>query len=73
MKQMKSVRINDMFAANGHIRDDGRMVHDMLLVQVKKPSESKEPWDFYNVKAVVPGDQAFQPLAESRCNLVKKP
>jgi branched-chain amino acid transport system substrate-binding protein len=73
MKQMKSVRIDDMFAANGHIRDDGRMVHDMLLVQVKKPSESKEPWDFYNVKAVVPGDQAFQPLSESRCNLVRKP
>lgn len=69
---MKSARINDVFTTTGHIRDDGRMVHDMLLVQAKKPCEAKEPWDFYNVKAVVPGDQAFQPLTDSRCSLVKK-
>jgi len=71
MKRLKEVRINDVFATDGYIRADGRMVHDMYLVQVKKPSESKEPWDYYNIKAVIPGKDAFQPLAESRCALVK--
>jgi branched-chain amino acid transport system substrate-binding protein len=44
----------------------------MYLMEVKKPSESKEPWDYFNVKAVVPGEQAFQPLSESRCPLLKR-
>ncbi len=70
MKKMKDTPINDFFAKNGKIRDDGRMVHDMLLVEVKKPSESKEPWDYYNIKQVIPGDQAFQPMAASRCPAV---
>ena len=48
------------------------MVHDMYLVQVKKPSESKYPWDYYTVKATVPGDQAFSALSASACPLVKK-
>ena len=68
---MKKTPINDMFATNGRIREDGRMVHDMYLVQVKKPSESQEPWDYYNVLATIPGDKAFQPLANSKCPLVK--
>jgi branched-chain amino acid transport system substrate-binding protein len=72
MKKMKEMPINDFFAKNGKIREDGRMVHDMYLVQVKKPSESKGAWDYYNVKAVIPGDQAFQPLSQSKCPLVKK-
>jgi branched-chain amino acid transport system substrate-binding protein len=72
MKKMKEMPINDFFAKNGKIREDGRMVHDMLLVQVKKPSESKYAWDYYNVKAVIPGDQAFQSLSTSRCPLVAK-
>ncbi|HJV82595.1 ABC transporter substrate-binding protein [Noviherbaspirillum sp.] len=72
MKKMKETPINDFFAKNGKIREDGRMVHDMYLVQVKKPSESKGPWDYYNVKAVIPGDQAYQPLSKSACSLVKK-
>lgn len=72
MKQMKTTPINDFFAKNGKIREDGRMVHDMLLVQVKTPAESKEPWDYYNIKAVIPGDQAFQPMSLSRCPLIKK-
>ncbi|WP_136420256.1 ABC transporter substrate-binding protein [Herbaspirillum sp. ST 5-3] len=72
MKKMKETPINDFFAKNGKIREDGRMVHDMYLVQVKKPSESKAPWDYYNVKAVIPGDQAYQSLAKSACPLVKK-
>lgn len=70
--QMKKTPINDFFAKNGVIREDGRMVHDMYLVQVKKPSDSKYPWDYYTVKATIPGEEAFVPLKDSRCPLVKK-
>lgn len=70
--QMKKTPINDFFAKNGVIREDGRMVHDMYLVQVKKPSESKYPWDYYTVKATIPAEEAFLPLKDSRCPLVKK-
>jgi branched-chain amino acid transport system substrate-binding protein len=72
MKIMKDTPINDMFAKNGRIRDDGRMVHDMYLFEVKKPSESKGRWDDYKLVTTVPGDQAFQSLELSRCPLVKK-
>ncbi len=72
MKIMKETPINDMFAKNGHIREDGRMVHDMYLFEVKKPSESKGRWDDYKLLATVPGSEAFQPLELSRCPLVKK-
>ncbi len=70
MKQLKSTPINDMFARNGRIRADGRMVHDMYLVQVKAPADVKDKWDYYNVKETIPGDEAFQPLATSKCRLV---
>jgi branched-chain amino acid transport system substrate-binding protein len=72
MAQMKKTPVNDFFAKNGRIRDDGRMVHDMYLVQVKKPEESKYPWDYYRIAQTIPGDQAFMPLARSKCPLVKK-
>lgn len=72
MAQMKKTPINDFFAKNGKIRDDGRMVHDMYLAQVKKPSDSKYPWDYYDIKAVIPGDEAYQSLKDSRCPLIKK-
>jgi branched-chain amino acid transport system substrate-binding protein len=72
MKLMKETPINDFLAKNGRIREDGRMVHDMYLFEVKKPSESKGRWDDYKLLATVPGDQAFQPLELSRCPLVKK-
>jgi branched-chain amino acid transport system substrate-binding protein len=72
MKQMRATPINDVFAKGGRIREDGRMVHDMYLVEVKKPSESKEPWDYYNIKQVIPAEQAFQPMALSRCPAVMK-
>jgi len=72
MKIMKETPINDMFAKNGRIREDGRMVHDMYLFEVKKPSESKGRWDDYKLLATVSGNEAFQPLSESRCPLVKK-
>lgn len=72
MKKMKATPINDFFAKNGRIREDGRMEHDMYLVEVKKPAESKEPWDYYHIKAVIPANEAFQPMSLSRCPLVKK-
>ncbi|MBL8511978.1 MAG: ABC transporter substrate-binding protein [Betaproteobacteria bacterium] len=72
MKKMHDTPINDMFAKGGKIRDDGRMVHDMYLYQVKKPADSKQPWDYYTLKGTVKGDDAFQPLAMSRCPAIKK-
>jgi branched-chain amino acid transport system substrate-binding protein len=72
MAQLKKQKINDMFAKGGVIRADGRMVHDMYLMQVKKPEESKEPWDYFKVAQTIPGDQAYLPLAQSKCALVKK-
>jgi branched-chain amino acid transport system substrate-binding protein len=71
-KAMRETPINDMFAKNGKIREDGRMVHDMYLYEIKKPSESKARWDYYKLIATIPGDDAFQPLSASRCPLVKK-
>ncbi|MBK7235319.1 MAG: ABC transporter substrate-binding protein [Sterolibacteriaceae bacterium] len=72
MAMMKKTPINDFFATKGQIRDDGRMVHDMYLLQVKKPADSKYPWDYYNVRATIPGNEAFQPLSASRCPLIRK-
>jgi branched-chain amino acid transport system substrate-binding protein len=72
MAKMRETPINDFFAKNGRIREDGRMVHDMYLFEVKKPSESKQPWDYYKLIATMPADEAFQPLSQSRCPLVKK-
>ncbi|MBC7943803.1 MAG: ABC transporter substrate-binding protein [Burkholderiales bacterium] len=72
MKTMKATPISDFFAKNGKVREDGRMVHDMYLVQVKKPDESKAAWDYYHIRQTIPGEQAFQPLAQSKCPLVKK-
>jgi branched-chain amino acid transport system substrate-binding protein len=72
MKIMKDTPINDMFANNGRIREDGRMVHDMYLFEVKKPSESRGRWDDYKLLATIPGNEAFQSLELSRCPLVKK-
>jgi len=72
MAKMKSMPINDFFAKNGYIREDGRMIHDMYLVQVKSPAESKSPWDYYKVLSTIPGKDAFMPLSKSVCSLVKK-
>ena len=70
MEKLKSTPIDD-FYAKGTIRPDGRFVHDMYLVQVKAPSESKEPWDYYKVVATLKGDEVFTTKAESRCALWK--
>ena len=67
MAHLKKTKINDMFAKNGEIRPDGRMVHDMYLMQVKKPSESKYPWDYYKLIATIPGNQAYLTKAETKC------
>jgi len=72
MRKMRELPVNDFFAKNGKIRDDGRMVHDMYVYEVKKPSESKGEWDYYKLREVIPGDQAFRPLKDSACPLVKK-
>jgi len=72
MAQLRKTKINDMFTKNGVIREDGRMVHDMYLRQVKSPAESKEPWDYFRLVQTIPGDEAFTKLANSRCPLVKK-
>jgi branched-chain amino acid transport system substrate-binding protein len=72
MAYLRNTKINDLFAQGGYIRDDGRMVHDMYLAQAKTPEQSKAPWDYYDIRAVIPGSEAFIPLAESKCSLVKK-
>jgi branched-chain amino acid transport system substrate-binding protein len=70
--QMKKTHIHDFFTKDGYIRDDGRMVHEMHLFQMKKPSESKSSWDIYNLVTTIPGDEAFRPLDKGGCPLVKK-
>ena len=67
MKKMHDTPINDMFAKGGKIREDGRMIHDMYLYQVKTPAESKAPWDYYKLKGTVKGEDAFQSLEKSQC------
>ncbi|MGH9651633.1 MAG: ABC transporter substrate-binding protein, partial [Terriglobales bacterium] len=65
--KMREMPVNDFFARNGKLREDGRMVHDMFLVQIKSPEESKYAWDYYKILKTVPGDQAFRPMAEGGC------
>ncbi|MCP4615489.1 MAG: ABC transporter substrate-binding protein [Bradyrhizobium sp.] len=71
LEKMRSTPVRDAFTDNGVLREDGRMVHSMFLFEVKKPEESKAPWDYYKVLAEVPGDQAFRPLKDGGCPLVK--
>jgi branched-chain amino acid transport system substrate-binding protein len=69
--KMKELPTDDPLFGKGTIRADGRKIHPAYLVEVKKPSESKGPWDYYKVRATIPADQAFRPLAEGGCPLVK--
>src|SRR5882757_4555495 len=71
LEKMRSTPVRDAFTDNGVLRKDGRMVHSMFLLEVKKPDESKAPWDYYKVLAEVPGDQAFRPMKDGGCPLVK--
>jgi branched-chain amino acid transport system substrate-binding protein len=68
---MRAHPVNDFFAQGGVVREDGRMVHDMYLMRIKKPTESKSTWDVYEQLDTVPGDQAFRPLAEGGCPYLK--
>jgi len=72
LDHMKKTEINDVFAKGGRIREDGRMVYDMYVLAVKKPAESREAWDYADIRETIPGASAYQPLSESRCPLVKK-
>ena len=72
MKWMKANPINDFFVKNGRIRADGRMMREMYLFEVKDPSESKYPWDYFKLKATIPAEQAFMPESKSVCPLLKK-
>jgi len=72
MAKMRDTPVNDFFATNGRIGPDGLHRHDMYLAQVKSPAESKQPWDYYKILRAIPADQAFPPLAQSKCPLVKK-
>ena len=71
--KMRDMPIHDFFADHGVIRVDGRMVHDMYLVEVKKPEESRYPWDYYKILQTIPGEEAFRPISDSECPLVAKP
>jgi branched-chain amino acid transport system substrate-binding protein len=70
--KMRELPVNDMFTRNGRVREDGRHVHDLYLVEVKRPEESKGPWDLYRILSTIPADQAFRPLAEGGCPLVRQ-
>jgi branched-chain amino acid transport system substrate-binding protein len=72
LAKMRELPVRDAFTDNGHLREDGRMVHSMFLLEVKKPEESKYPWDYYKVLAEVPGDQVFRPMKDGNCPYVKK-
>ncbi|WDZ94961.1 ABC transporter substrate-binding protein [Herbaspirillum sp. WKF16] len=71
MDYLRANKINDFFATNGVIRPDGRMVHDMYLMQVKAPADSKYPWDYARIVQTIPGDQAYMSKAESKCQYWK--
>ena len=70
-KKLKELPVDDVFAQGGKVLENGRMVHDLYLFEVKKPTESKKPWDYYKQLAVVPGDKAFPSAKESGCPLTK--
>jgi branched-chain amino acid transport system substrate-binding protein len=68
--KMRELRVDDFFAKGGEVRADGRLIHDMYLVEVKAPEESRHPWDYYKILSKIPGSQAFRPLGEGKCRLV---
>jgi branched-chain amino acid transport system substrate-binding protein len=72
MAKMKELPTDDPLFGKGSVRVDGRKMHDMYLFEVKKPSESKGKWDYYKLVSTLPAEQAFRPLADSECPLVKK-
>src|ERR1700761_5045901 len=73
MAKMRELPVNDFYVTNGHLREDGRLVHDMYFAEVKTPAESTKPWDYYKILATIPGEQAFRPMSEGGCPLVGQP
>jgi branched-chain amino acid transport system substrate-binding protein len=71
LAQMKKTKINDIYVKGGWIRDDGSMIHDMYLMQVKSPDKSTEPWDYYNIAQTFKGEEAWTTKAESKCSTWK--
>ena len=69
--KMREAPVEDFFSHNGKLREDGLMVHDLILVQVKKPQDSKYPWDYYQILTHIPGQQAFGP-PDPACPMLKK-
>ena len=69
---MRETPINDVFVKDGTLRADGRVIRDMYLARVKKPEDSKEPWDYLDIVKIVKGTDAFRPVSESECPLLKK-
>jgi len=72
MAKMREIPVNDFYAKNGRLREDGRLIHDMYFAQVKMPSESRSPWDDYNILGTIPGASAFRSLEEGGCPLVRR-
>lgn len=72
VKHLRSTKIEDFFSQNGYLREDGRMVHDLYLAQVKSPEESKGPWDYYKILGTIPGNKAFRAMEDGKCPLVNK-
>ncbi len=72
MAKMRELPIEDTFVHGGKLREDGRVIRDMYLAKVKKPSESKEPWDYLDIVKTVKGEDAYRPVSESKCPLLKK-
>lgn len=70
--KMRELPVDDLITKGGKVREDGRVIRDMYLIEVKTPAESKGPWDYYKVQRTIPGDQAAIPLSESKCSLVRK-
>ena len=72
MAKMREMPVNDFMTTNGRVREDGRVIRDMYLMRAKRPQESRGEWDLLEVVRTIPGDQAFRPLAESQCPLVRR-
>jgi len=72
ISKMRSTPVDDFFGKGAMIREDGKLMHDFYVFEVKKPSESKGPWEYYKILATVPAREAYGPLSESECPLVKK-
>ena len=68
---MRATKVDDFFSHGGYIREDGRMIHDMLLVQAKTPAESKGEWDLYKILKVMPGEEVFRPQKDGGCPYIK--